>query len=71
MPHINGLQLTRQTITPVCRDNRSQSGAWEEAVRRLREHYDTVCSKRQDINECDFHLLLTVETPRHKAQRIA
>lgn len=34
-----GLMETQQ-ITPECRANRTAGGAWDEAVRRLREIYD-------------------------------
>jgi hypothetical protein len=34
-----GLMET-QRITPECRTNRTVDGAWDEAVRRLREIYD-------------------------------
>ena len=34
------LTLETQNITPTCRMNRGDDGAWEEAVRRLREIYE-------------------------------
>lgn len=37
---MNGIVLSTQAITPLCRENRTVDGAWEEAVRRLREVYD-------------------------------
>lgn len=56
-------------ITPTCRRNRTQDGAWLEACDRLRKQYDEICFQRGDVSLCDFHLLLTLDTPRHKAQR--
>ena len=32
--------LETQEITPTCRVNRGDDGAWDEAVQRLREVYD-------------------------------
>lgn len=62
----NGIQAAHVIITPTCRANRTTTGAFLEAVRRVQEHYQNICAKRSDIDECDFHLLLILETPRHK-----
>lgn len=66
MAKYNGIQAGHCIITPNCRDNRTQSGAWEEACQRLKLEYDKICEQRGDINQCDFHLALILETPRHK-----
>lgn len=68
MPQADGLQLSKQTITPTCRANRGMAGAWEEAVQRLRQQYDSIKS-RADFDQCDVHLLLTLDTPRHKQRK--
>jgi hypothetical protein len=64
-----GHQAAHQIIMPTCRKNRGQAGAWEEAVQRLREQYDMICRNRTDIEECDLHLVLYCDTPRHKQAR--
>lgn len=36
----DALTLEAQSISLTCRNNRTMAGAWDEAVRRLREVYD-------------------------------
>lgn len=67
MAKVPGMQAMHVVITPTCRKNRTEDGAFDEAVRRLAEQYREICEKRSDIDECDFHMLLSLETPRHKA----
>lgn len=67
MMKLNGIQAGHCIITPTCRENRGQDGAWVEACARLRKQYDEICDQRPDIDQCDFHLALVLETPRHKA----
>lgn len=43
-----GLMETQQ-ITPTCRANRTIDGAWDEAVRRLREIYDAQVAHDPDV----------------------
>ena len=42
------LTLETQNITTTCRYNRGDSGAWDEAVRRLREVYDAQVARYPD-----------------------
>lgn len=47
-------------ITPVCRTNRTPAGAFEEAVRLLREEYEACLPGNPDAR---FHLVLSIERP--------
>jgi len=56
--------ITRAFITPECRENRGDEGAWEEAVRRLRTEYDAVLAGWADAEEKPtFALMLFYERP--------
>jgi len=61
MMTIPGITAKHAIITPVCRANRTVDGAWEEAVRRLREEYEA-CQTEGNAR-ANFHLVLTVERP--------
>ena len=41
--------METQHITPTCRANRTDEGAWTEAVRRLREIYDAQVAHNPDV----------------------
>ena|SRR5690349_5667788 len=41
--------MESQAITPTCRDSRTDGGAWDEAVRRLREIYDAQIAHDPDL----------------------
>jgi hypothetical protein len=57
-------QVTAAFITPECRQNRGDEGAWDEAVARLRAEYDAIldgwknASKKPTLN-----LRLMIERP--------
>ena len=42
------VDLERAEITPDCRANRTDDGAWEEAVARLRQVYDAQRVRRPE-----------------------
>ncbi len=57
---IPGMKARHAIITPTCRENRTEGGAFDEAVRRLREDYDLICAGRAGT-DFDIHMVLTVE----------
>jgi hypothetical protein len=57
---IPGIKAVHCHITPVCRENRGNDRAFDEAVRRIRAEYDAITDIRTD--KYDFHLVLTVQT---------
>jgi hypothetical protein len=58
---IPGIKAKHAIITPVCRANRTNVGAFEEAVQRLRDEYAACLEANEQSN---FHLVLTVERPQ-------
>lgn len=62
---VPGIAAKHCVITPTCRANRGDGGAFDEAVARCRAEYDAIVAGRSDIDECELHLVLTVRTPRH------
>ncbi len=62
MAAILGITAKHAIITPVCRANRTPEGAFEEAVRRLKEEYD-ICRAIEGNEDVNYHLVLTVERP--------
>lgn len=57
---IPGITAIHAIITPVCRANRGEEGAWEEAVRRLKAEYDA-CIAIPENAGVKYHVVLTVE----------
>ena len=56
------LTIKHAIITPVCRGNRGDMGAFEEAVQRLREQYIQTLNAYEDMSFIkNFHLKLDVE----------
>lgn len=60
---IPGIKATHAVISPTCRANRTATGAFDEAVRRLRESYEGIVAARTD--EYDCHIVLTVAKREH------
>lgn len=60
---IPGIKVRHAIITPVCRKNRTLEGAFEEAVRRLKDEY-YACLQYSGNDEADFHLVLTLDRPK-------
>lgn len=58
---IPGIAARHCVITPTCRANRADSGAFEEAVSRLRADYERILAKRGE-DGAQYHLVLTVES---------
>lgn len=60
-------QVTAAFITPECRANRGVDGAWEEAVRRLRDEYQVIVRNWQALSTPErqptLNLVLTMERP--------
>jgi hypothetical protein len=64
MSAVPGINALHAVITPVCRKNRGQDGAFDEAVRRIREEYDSVIKGWTENGKPDginLHLVLSVE----------
>jgi hypothetical protein len=57
---IPGIKAVHAVISPTCRQNRTLTGAFDEAVRRLREEYEA-CAKYEINSNVNYHLVLTVE----------
>ncbi|HSR50924.1 MAG TPA: hypothetical protein VLV83_08845 [Acidobacteriota bacterium] len=57
---VPGIKAQHAVITPTCRAGRGDAGAFEEAVRRLRQEYEACC-KPECNAQANFHLVLTVE----------
>lgn len=51
-------------ITPECRENRGDEGAWDEAVARAKEQYDAIVAGwREHARQPTLHLVLEIERP--------
>ncbi len=59
---IPGIQAQHAVITPLCRLNRTAEGAFEEALRRLKESYDFMLNAEPNVL-ASYHLVITVERP--------
>jgi hypothetical protein len=60
---IAGNPVSHSFITPECRENRTDEGAFEEAVERARVEYEAILDGRPG-EPLTFHLLLTLEDKR-------
>jgi hypothetical protein len=59
-----GTQVSGAFITPECRTNRSNEGAWDEAVARLKAEYDAVVKGWEHASaQPTLNLILTMERP--------
>jgi hypothetical protein len=57
-------QVTAAFITPTCRANRGDEGAWDEAVDRLRREYDAIIAAWGDRPaQPILNLILTMDRP--------
>lgn len=56
--------MYRQTITPECRDNRTNQGAWDEAVERLWYEYVGILSGWEEVGKHPT-VTLTLAVERH------
>lgn len=57
---IPGITAKHAIITPACRANRGDDGAFEEAVKRLREEYKTILNLPGN-EAVTFHAVLLVQ----------
>jgi len=62
MSQIPGITAKHAIITPVCRKNRTDYGAFFEAIERLRTEY-LECCKVAENESVNYHLVLSVEQP--------
>lgn len=57
-------QVTAAFITPECRTNRGDQGAWDEAVARLKAEYDAVLDGwEKEPQQPTLNLILTMDRP--------
>jgi hypothetical protein len=60
-----GMAAQHAIITPDCRENRTDDGAWDEAVARAKAAYDGIVRGwRHAAEQPTLHLVLTVERPQ-------
>lgn len=64
MTEIPGSPSSHSIITPQCRVNRGDEGAWDEAVARARDVYDQIVDGWSEVGpQPTMHLVLTMERP--------
>lgn len=61
MSNVPGINARHAVITPTCRANRTDMGAFEEAVARLRSDYERIVAKRGEDGAL-YHIVLAVES---------
>lgn len=69
MAKVPGAQVAHAIITFECRNNRGDLGAFDEAVSRLRSQYDQLVALRGDEIDTHFHLILSIESERHRREK--
>ena len=62
MSTVPGLNALHAVITPTCRENKTDIGAFNEVVKRLRKEYLT-CLKGRGEDGSQYHVVLSVEPP--------
>lgn len=60
MSAIPGMNAVHAIITPTCRSNKTDMGAFDEAVERLRQEYLT-CLRGRGEDGSQYHVVLSVE----------
>lgn len=61
---IQGIACSHSIITPICRANRGDGGAFDEAVERARRKYDEIVNGwAGEPIQPTIRLVLTVERP--------
>ena len=60
MSAVPGLNARHAIITPVCRANKTDMGAFDEAVELMRSEYLN-CLKGRGEDGAQYHLVLSVE----------
>lgn len=59
-----GIKVRHAMISDVCRENKTDEGAIDEALVRLKESYMDTIRHWPIGKEAEFHVVLTVEYPR-------
>ena len=65
---VAGIKAHHSFITDTCRRNRSDVGAFNEVVRRLREQFDILAGKWPIGSDVKFHFVLTLDRPINSSQ---
>jgi hypothetical protein len=61
---VPGAPAWHSIITTECRTNRTDEGAWDEAVARAKEQYDAIVAGWAAAPvQPTLHLILTIERP--------
>jgi hypothetical protein len=68
---IPGSSAAHCVITEMCRENRGQTGAFDEAAYRLREQYEAIAAGWPIGKGATIHLLLTIERPESRPRQTA
>lgn len=63
MSNVPGINAIHAVITPTCRQNRGDDGAFDEAMDRLREQYRKTLEIRGE-DGAEYHVVLSVESKR-------
>lgn len=63
MTEIPGLPASHQIITDDCRSGRTDAGAFDEAVARIRREYDAILGHDQPLGT-KLRLVLFIERPK-------
>ncbi|KKK82963.1 hypothetical protein LCGC14_2798170, partial [marine sediment metagenome] len=67
---IDGVSALHCVITDACHKHHGSPGlALDVAVRRLRDEFDRCVEGWGETEGVDYHLVLTVDSPRHKQAR--
>ena len=61
--NVPGINACHAIITPTCRTNKTDMGAFDEAVERLRKEY-IVCLEGRGEDGSNYHVVLSVEPPK-------
>ena len=64
--NIPGSLYGHVVITNTCRENRGALGAFDEAVRQLRERYLECFQSSEPTPDTEFHAILVVQSERHR-----
>ncbi len=62
MSNIPGMNAVHAIVTPACRENKTNMGAFDEAVERLRSMYLS-CLEGRGEDGSNYHVVLSVEPP--------
>ena len=62
--NIPGSAAKHAIITDACRSGKTDMGAFDEAVERLRQSYVDALEGWRDYEGVNYHLILSIERPK-------